>query len=400
MEICPRYYSYVRVGERIWFSLFNFNGLFSLDVSTDSLKYEHYFENVSSEFDLFRREIINYGENLYFFPKYGSQILCYNMITKKESVINISTAFDNISIMAVKQWKNKLGIVFSDLSQGLFVLDMSTNMAARYEKISRLILNYKTKWEYGDIVNTDAENISIQFIDWDIQKLVIVDLEGETVSEIDLPKSSAGEKYTLKWLNDQYWIRPDKFWKKLFRWEVNTGRITDESVNDLLITKPDSNFIWDIYFFEEKIYILMKFGDVIEIDDKRGTRKRCFDPTVSFSMIDKFQWEAAFGRLEFVNGEMWCHPCLADRYVIYNLKTGNLRTKKVCLNVDKIPDFDKRMYNIVQLAFKDAHAIHEVNQRISLEEFCYGAGTIDGYNEHVHKSIGKTIMEYVLSGID
>lgn len=396
MGICPGYFSYIRKSDKLWISNLFFNGLLSYDLVNGSMKYEHRFQNVSREFDLHRKKIIDYGDNLYFVPTIGKEIICYDIKTKIESVISFPIVSDEIRILSVKRWDDKIAVVFTDLSQGLFILDLKTHLVSKQEKLSSLISKYRASWGHGDIIDMNDAMNAIQFIDWTIGKVIIVDLEREKLSELDIPSVPISGTFVLMWKNNKYWILSDESTKKFFCWDAGTGKIIEYIVSDELISNSDSNYIWNIFVFREQVYVLMRYGDVIEIDEKHGCEKRCFDPNGRFEISTKIYWyESAFAQLEFTDDEMWCHPCRADRIVIYNLKTGEIKTRQMSLMAAEIPDFGECVRYKIEQGFKKSIMVNEKNPWITLEEFCYGAGNISEDSCNIYKNIGKIIIQHI-----
>lgn len=389
MEIYPGYYSFVRKENKLWFVNIFFNGLFSFDLTTDTLRYEHCFRNVSREVYL-NRYVTEHGGTLYFLPPKGQRILSYDIITKTESVIEVPIRSEDPVILYARRWKDKLAVFPSRSSQGSFMIDLATGKMEEHHKLSGLLHRYGTLSAIEEVIDGEGGTGCFQFVAHDIKKLVTVDLEKEQIFETDIPRVYGDTRYVMTRGEKRYAIVPafDRP-KEFYLWENGGEKAVKYTIGDDLLLDPDKDRIWQIFFRGDKTYILMEHGEVIECEGHG--MKKCFDPSEVFFMRNAFRVHAgAFTQLEFVGDEMWCHPCCADRLVIYDLKNGGIRTKKMSMRSSDIPDFDKRMRGKYKRMFSE-----EGKDGYHLEEFCHAAGQREGHRPDKRSDIGSIIMKNI-----
>ncbi|MGN0657743.1 MAG: hypothetical protein ACI4KR_13225, partial [Ruminiclostridium sp.] len=82
--------SAVNVDNTLYFAEYDFNSLFSYDISTNRIKYEACFEAEKFlQFDLYK-DCISYNDKIYFFPCWAKQIAEYDIYTKEINYFGVS----------------------------------------------------------------------------------------------------------------------------------------------------------------------------------------------------------------------------------------------------------------------------------------------------------------------
>lgn len=236
--------SYVYEDKR-FFSNIEYNGLFAEDITTHHIEFVSFFENEMYTERFIHRDVIGVGERLFFIPFFGKGVSVYNSLSKKMRFVEIN-AKKNFSVVAAYLFKDKIIIVPSEISCGLFCLDINTLTINKIGLNITIDLSDKLVDLFGTCMYENKLYIAI----YEDKQILEVDLESyDTVIH-----SLVGD-YSIRNIS----IVDDKMWIVLLN-EQSAIRVDLHNFNDIKVTpiiiESDNERLLRVIEWNDEIIVL------------------------------------------------------------------------------------------------------------------------------------------------
>lgn len=322
----------VQIDNQIWFSAWNRNGLFKLDMISKDIEFVHKFQNLyADEKGAHSGNIIYDNGNLYIFPALSNKIVVYNIDTKNEISIEIPKCKSE-TFWTVEAIKIDKKIVFcGEESSYFYELDLETRAID--------VLPYE-KWVF------EKMNQKLLRKMWCKDRFIIafddcnyfIDIKNENAELKNYPSNvNVGKRTYLMNDGNGYWLCNRDTWTVYF-WEENQVKADEynrapnkDIVNQLGTYEKFFVINSDIYLLgrgNNRIYKVNKEKKIVEV---------CYDYSDLVRIIHTGLGEHASFLVTFCMGENVVFlPRGADKVLLYNAKNGSAKTFPLCIDVTKM----------------------------------------------------------------
>ena len=354
------YYSYVRVENKMYFSHIFFNGLFEMNLDDFSVKFICRFPEVDArEFCLHGMgQAVEYKNRIYFFPLNCRFIHSYDIeggdikgiLLPMETPIETDRYF-----LGAYKWinKDKVWLFSRILSKGVFIFDLNSQDIQRDDILTNSLAKYQTITNFIETPNGKLYTCSLPD-----NILIEVKVDERQVKEYPIPIGSV--KISSINYRKEAFVFADKYTGGVYEWKLG-----DKCAHIFMADKEERMSLKEAPFSlccygNNEMYIFpSRDKNIMKIASDSGLVKKAADYPEDFYFTNKWDEIAqfpAFGACEIMGDEIWLHPCIGNKLLIFNTKSNYIIGKELSIDISEVFPYEGQHYE---------------SQKISLESFCH-----------------------------
>lgn len=320
----------VQIDNQIWFSAWNINGLFKLDIISKDIEFVHRFQNLAANAKCAHRGNVIYDKGeMFFFPFFSKKIVIYNIFTKVELEIDIPDCKSEIFAAVGAIQVNRKIVFWGDESLYFYELDMETRAikVLPYEEWVLEKLNQKcSRKEWC------KDRFIITFDDWNY----FIEIRNGSAELKKYPSNvKCGKRpYFLKDRNG-YWLCMRDTWT-VFYWEENQiiadeYEIDEDTVNCLGTYE-------DFFVISPDIYLLARANNrIYKVNKEKKMMEVCYDYSNLINIIHMGLGEVTPFLITFcIDENVVFFPRGADKLLFYNLENKNAKVFPFSIDARKM----------------------------------------------------------------
>lgn len=279
----------------LWFSDFNYGGLYKYDLEDRNIYLEHFFENGTLIGEALHSGMVIRDNKIYLVPLNDSAIRIYDIKTKKESKIILPNTKKKYIVKNDDFW-----IISEEKS---YKFDYTSEILIEDEFLTDLIRKIK-----GDEDLKIGINVSDTIVIWNSNKIYNINYEMKKYEEISI-EGIYDSISNIFFIKQKYWILLENSHNIIVRNANTDSYETYKSNNQEFVDGKDSIPYSGIYNFGEKLVLLNYYGKhFMEIDELSKTVKILSDLNVEFEINDYINYGACYYRLLNYNGFYYFIP--------------------------------------------------------------------------------------------
>lgn len=336
------YKSYVRAGDKLFFSEAFFNGLFQMDLRNFSVRFICHFSNEQiSRILLHGGRAVLYKNIIYFFPLCARRVHYYHLTDEEENSIVVPTS-DNKEAEAVGivQRDNKVWM-FCDPSKGVFVLNLEDQTITRADALNKLMADYGKVVGVLDI----AEEKSIFTYSVKDSVLLEVNLEEVWVKEhkVPVPDITVG---AIEYHAEMFYFI-DAVSGDVYEWGWRDKQLRKYEACGLEKVLPEGAPFSGCCFMDDDIYMIpCRNKHVMRINRADGIMEKAFDYPQEFQYLESWREDYIPGIMaagEVVGHEIWFHPYGSNHLLIYDTVLKQTTMRKVSIEAGSMLSAKERI---------------------------------------------------------
>lgn len=372
--------SFIRVNNILYFSEAFFNGLFKMNLEDFSVKFICHFSGENEKKLLLHgQSVIRYEDYIYFFPTCSRRIHYYNFVSNKEHDIIIPISEDKEFVVgSVLQKDNIVWLVSTDLSNGIYVLDMKERTIEKDKTLSAMLQKYQKLTNF--IIQKEESKLYTFCVE--SFTLVEIDLVKHLIDEYNLPVPMK-KIISINYNNGKfYFIEEDS--GNLYEWiwkSTNIKKFIAQDLDDCLTYgSPFSNCC----FIDDDIYMIpFRNKYIMKINKENDSIKRAFVYPKEFQRLKSIcNYEPPIiSSFEVVCNKIWFYPFGGNQMLVYDIKSGQVFGKEITIGFNEV-------FNFKGMVPED--------DRISLDFFCHNILTKREKGIITGNTMGKRIYQRLI----
>lgn len=384
-KINLRYTCALILGDKLFFSGANINGLFQMNLDNFSVQYITSFQGYPVEgYGCLHLSIVPYENKLFFFPLNGKTIHSYELGTGLQQSVEIPMKIGEdvpdkfygcyVIVRGRKAW------LFSrELHRGIYEFDMADYSIKKSKKLSERMLKYS---KITNFVETSDMRVFTYSVDANV--LIEIDVEKETVEEHILGVRDI-DIISINYFLGKFWFVGGES-GDIYEWNKQDQSIKRYVAEGVEWIDSEGYPFGGCCLVEGEIYVLPgKSKHIMKLNRELRKITKVGEYPKDFCFLD--DWEiGAFSKYDVVGDVLWLHPWKGNRLLLYNTKTGIIESKEISFELYKIRDKNMPFQN----------GIVQESALLSLEYLCQAE-----WKRELHKGraeteqIGKKIYESV-----
>lgn len=369
----------------LWFSNFNFNGLFKMDLCTGDVEFVHRFALVANDKVGIHSAAYKCGEELIFIPVSGNEIITYNISRKKEYGIQIPDMTpDDSGVVAYKR-KDKIWLFPIANIRKVFCYDIKERTIEEDMALSGILSDYAAN-EENMIGVSVHENILLIYLRGR-NTICRVNLESLEVQYHELAIDN-GKIYKVAYDGMEYWVLLENSWE-VYKWNKQADTY-EKYVPDEEIWIGNNKILpyGDICFVDSEV-VLMSYNafHVMKIDREQGKVEKAFDYPDDFRVINELSWGGVWGASVVYGDKLCLVPHRGSHVLFYDSQSREVKAAELIAEKSKISYLDEVVQARIQ---KDM--LVETKEVFSLEEYMRIIES-QGDKKHANTEVGEKIYQ-------
>lgn len=386
-----------RYNNRIWFSNFGFNGLFSINIEDLSVKHEYKIPCLKEAVKTaYMHAFTQYDGKLCFFPNNCRHIFIYdvNNGSSHEIAMDLKNDEEIYITIEILQMHDKVWIFPAISRQGVYTLNLSTLQMEQDMELSKLVESIGEGAEVQIKKRSETEAAVFQFGD---NRITVIDIENKKKISQKVFEENI-KIYNVFYDRDSCWILQNDS-ADIYEWRQTEDKVIKYCLTEAEWIDSDQGMPYSsMIFFKEHIIVLnSRLKYIMKIDKVTQTIKKAFDYPQGFD----FQINNAYGRwmafnvFDVIGNKIWIHPVLGNMLLIYDVENDHVEGKEITVTIEQIPYWQK----IIEDEFKQGVCIEADNLISSLENFL-NVAVAPGESDNIEPTIniGGKIYHAVQEG--
>ncbi len=272
------------VGNVIYASNTNYNGLFRINMDTWKVEFVGNFPDERSYQKELHRKVIRIQDELYFIPNKGTCISTYNIHTSQFGKITIPGVEGLLEFADAFVIENRLWMVPKFLKQPLYYIELQNKVVQEEQAWKKHMFQQEG---FADLEAVGVLDNKIVVVPWNINKMFIYDLNSGQMKEKVLPREFHLRNLTCDGEYIWFTLRDDN---RIVRYHWESGDIKIYAVEDesrKIIGNDELQFL-AVFICGDRRFVVPSRADVfMEIDIEGGIIFAAKDLNSPISRYDK-----------------------------------------------------------------------------------------------------------------
>lgn len=364
-ELTLRYLGACSFRKKLWFFNGECNGLFSLGLEDFSVEFKNRIPYLEEKAPgaYYGNLHCCYGSRIYFFPLNYNQIMVYDV--ERELIQGIPIipvdGTDSYMTAGIVQSNEKVWIIPSKISQGIFILDLENLQVKADMRFDKAFDGVEYIYNFGNVVNISNTEIAI--------------LSGnDTIIGIDVQRKE--RLYTkcfdqsfriwgIRYGEGSFWLLPYQG-ADIYEWNKKEDRIAKYQTSSQEWISGEGVPYANAAFVNGEIFLLpcaLKY--LAKIDKKTYTLKKAAEYPKGFRFADRLGAWPAFSAFDVIdNHKLLLHPLRGNRLLLYDTKKDSMEGKRLAVSAEEVPYLDEVIMQGVLDENGIAHEMDEVGSGV------------------------------------